>query len=93
MKSIELKEYIFEKENRNELPFFDQLHVTVEYTHIPSELIEKATHWEPAQYSEEEIEIKLVYLTTDSGYDLIVNLDLKKERVLIEYLFNLHKHY
>ena len=83
----ELKEYIFDNKGIPLIPWIEDLVIEVQYEWKESYLITQANHWEPAEYSEPEIEISEAYLIAVNG-DLI-KLDLTKNQIgdLENYIF------
>ena len=81
-----LKGYTFDQDI-DSIPWLEDLVIEIQYEWKESYLIARATHWEPAEYSEPEIEISEAYLIAVNG-DLI-KLDLTKNQIgdLENYIF------
>ena len=85
---MKLKEYIFVfDQDIDSIPWLEDLVIEVQYEWKESYLVTQATHWEPAEYSEPEIELSEAHLITVNG-DLI-KLDLTKNQIgdLENYIF------
>jgi hypothetical protein len=83
---MKLKEYIFDQDI-DSIPWLEDLVIEVEYEWKESYLITQANHWEPAEYSEPEIELSEAHLITVNGDS--IKLELTKNQIgdLENYIF------
>jgi len=83
---MKLKEYIFDQDI-DSIPWLEDLVIEVQYEWKESYLIARATHWEPAEYSEPEIEISEAYLIAVNGDSIKLELTNNQIGDLENYIF------